>query len=321
MNLSRAWRKAMGSLILLSAQFFLVLRYWRLARNFHRTVGYWPRLAMPQTYREKTQWRKIFDRNPLLPRLLDKLTVKAIVHKLVPKQKFPAVLWEGTDPTSMPLELLNQPYVLKANNGCKMNVMVPAPTPGAYGQLLSSGYDFLQRQYGRRNYEWAYQEIPPRLFIEELLVTASGDPPDEYKICMMNGEPIHITVEHHSPEGPQFVYYSPDWSMLPMAVGNYEPWLHDVPRPRSLPQMLETARSIGTLVDMVRVDFYEVDGESYFGECTIYSVSGLKPLRPRRFDWEWGARWDLTQSAFFHAEVGFPQRVYRWALRVCLLVK
>jgi hypothetical protein len=62
------------------------------------------------------------------------------------------------------------------------------------------------------------------------------------------------------------------------------------------------------------VDFYDVDGIDYFGECTIYSVSGLLPIRPQEFDFAWGATWDITKSSFFGARVGWPLRLYRWAL-------
>ena len=76
--------------------------------------------------------------------------------------------------------------------------------------------------------------------------------------------------------------------------------------------------AIGGMVDMLRVDFYDADGVAYFGECTVYPVSGLLEIRPRGFDFEWGARWRLARSAFFAIQLGPLMRAYRWALSLHL---
>lgn len=311
--LKRKLEMRAAEVILMMTQFFLTMRYVRFMRSFRKQVGYWPSLARPRTYREKTQWRKIFDRNPMLPRLQDKLVAKEIVRAVAPEQKMPKVLWSGVDPEAIPFHQLNQPYVLKANHGCGMNVMVCEPRAVTQGELVNSGKNFLQKRHGMAYLEWAYQVIPPQLFIEELLGTPNGEPPLEYKIGLLNGKPIHITVARKTPSGTAYGYYRADWTRIPITVGNV-PVIDDVSKPRSLHHMLSTAQAIGNLIDMVRVDFYEVDGEAYFGECTVYSVSGTLALRPRCIDFEWGACWDITQSNFFHSKIGIFLRIYRWAL-------
>jgi hypothetical protein len=256
----------------------------------------------------------------MLPRLQDKLVAKEIVHAVAPEQKMPKVLWSGVDPEAIPLHQLNQSYVLKANHGCGMNVMVREPRAVAQRELVDAGKNFLQKRWGMTLLEWAYQEIPPQLFIEELLGAQNGEPPLEYKIGLLNGKPIHITVARKTPSGTLYGYYRPDWTRIPITVGK-APVSDDVSRPRSLHRMLSTAQAIGELIEMVRVDFYEVDGEAYFGECTVYSVSGIMALRPRSIDFEWGACWDITQSNFFHSKIGPFLQIYRWALGIKIKVQ
>ena len=49
-----------------------------LAIQFQRTQGRWPNLRRPQSFNEKLQWRKLHDRRPILPVMVDKLAAKAV---------------------------------------------------------------------------------------------------------------------------------------------------------------------------------------------------------------------------------------------------
>jgi len=305
--------RVLSAAILCGAGIALIIVHWDLCLTFRRKVGYWPRLAAPRTYRDKIQWRKIFDRNPFFPKLQDKLISKVIVRALVPDQAMPAVLWEGADAGAMPADLPSPPYVLKGNHGCRFNVMVREADAGAHARLVTDGHRLMRSRWGGDIREWAYGRIAPRLFLEEMLVTSSGLPPVECKITVLHGHPLVITAENRTHAGTTYGYYSDNWSRLPMEVGDGSRST-DIPRPLCLDRMLHAASLIGSLVDMVRVDFYDVDGKACFGECTIYPVSGLLPIRPRRFDIEWGDAWDLRQSWFFRSNLSLPLRVYRWAL-------
>lgn len=304
----------MAAAVLGAAGLVLIVVHWDLCLAFRRKVGYWPRLAAPRTYREKIQWRKIFDRNPLFPKLQDKLIGKAIMRALAPDLRVPAVLWEGAAAAAMPADLPRPPYVLKANHGCRFNVMVREGDPRTHGALLKAGHRLMRSRWGRDVREWAYEKITPRLFLEEMLVTAAGRPPGEYKITVIHGRPLVITAENRADAGTTYGYYSEDWNRLPMEIGDGSRSA-DIPRPPCLDRMLRAASRVGSLLDMVRVDFYDVDGMACFGEFTIYPVSGLLPIRPKQLDLDWGEAWDLRQSWFFRSNLSRPLRVYRWALR------
>ena len=58
--------------------------------------------------------------------------------------------------------------------------------------------------------------------------------------------------------------------------------------------MREAAERLGAEFDFVRVDFYEIDGQPFFGEMTFYPDSGLGTFTPTAFDLTLGALWEIS---------------------------
>jgi hypothetical protein len=61
--------------------------------------------------------------------------------------------------------------------------------------------------------------------------------------------------------------------------------------------MLATAEALAADLPLVRVDFYEINGDLYFGEMTLYPASGLGPFIPREFDFRLGAELALPERS------------------------
>ena len=52
--------------------------------------------------------------------------------------------------------------------------------------------------------------------------------------------------------------------------------------------MKSLARKLSSGLPHVRVDFYDIDGEVYFGEMTFFHWSGMKPFNPVEWDYIFG---------------------------------
>ena len=76
-------------------------------------------LDNPRTYTEKLQWIKLYYKNPLLTKLVDKYTVREYVKKKCPEILVP-LLWQGFDARDIPWDQLPEKYVIKVThgNGC-----------------------------------------------------------------------------------------------------------------------------------------------------------------------------------------------------------
>ena len=58
--------------------------------------------------------------------------------------------------------------------------------------------------------------------------------------------------------------------------------------PQHLDEMVEMAKRLSKNIPFVRVDFYEIDGNVYFGELTFYPAGGMGIFVPKQTDLEFG---------------------------------
>lgn len=79
-------------------------------------------LKNPKTYSEKLQWIKLYYKNPLLPKLVDKYTVRQYVEEKCP-EILDKLIWQGFDPESIPWNKLPEKCVIKVTHGSGLNII------------------------------------------------------------------------------------------------------------------------------------------------------------------------------------------------------
>lgn len=133
--------------------------------------------------------------------------------------------------------------------------------------------------------EWCYKNIKPRIIAEVFLEDKTGLQSNgmvDYKLFMFNGELNFImTCTERSSKGPLRNYFEADWSPLvrqgiPMENETSEV----IPKPKNLSKMVEIAKTLSEDTRLLRVDFYEVNGELYVGEVTFFTLGGFKNYVP-----------------------------------------
>src|SRR6058998_752106 len=86
--------------------------------------GTLPHLGNPTTFTEKIQYRKLYDRDARLPRLADKVRVKAYVEAKLGEAWVVPTLWHGRRLPPASERTWPVPFVIKANNGSATNYFV-----------------------------------------------------------------------------------------------------------------------------------------------------------------------------------------------------
>ena len=84
---------------------------------FKYRMGYELNLENPQTFSEKLQWLKLYDKNPLYTKLVDKHEVKAYVAERVGEQYVIPELGLWDRPEDIEWDKLPQRFVLKTTHG------------------------------------------------------------------------------------------------------------------------------------------------------------------------------------------------------------
>ena len=127
-----------------------------------------------------------------------------------------------------------------------------------------------------------------------ILITSTGNPPDDYKFFCFDGEVKMITVDLESViNGVKSPYryrnlYDKDWNMIEGFIGYPNKTDHKIPKPEKLKEMIDIAEKLSADFPAVRVDFYYFDSKFYFGELTFYHASGYQNIQPYELEEQMG---------------------------------
>lgn len=290
------------------------IRYPRICARTLRRSREVPDPATPTSYFDKYLWRKIFDHNPLFTAACDKLAAKKIALSTCRDLKTAKVLWVGEDAASIPANVLAGNVVVKANHGSRWNVFVRdgEVDRAALHELASA---WMRRQYGRSFGEWAYKNTTRRLFVEEMLLDEDGQRVRiEYKFHVSGGRTAYVYVSRQGSQGDyQKCYLERDGEVCPASPADGGKWAN-IGAPATFDRMRQIAETLAAPFDNVRCDFYEVAGEIYFSELTVYPLSGSGGTN-KRLTQKCNANWDLRKAWFLTAPQSGWRKFYAAALR------
>ena len=263
----------------------------RVAVAYRWRHGRWPDLDRPRRFTEHVQARKLWNRDPALARLTDKLAGKAVALGQLGAEAVIPTLWSGTELPVLPPAPL--PLIVKANHGCNQTVVVR--TLADWSRAGRIAPTWLTHAYGQWLDEWHYRAARRMLLVEPFV----GDPaklPLDYKVYVFHGAArlVQIHFDRGTPEH-RWVQYDRQWKRQSRADGQSE-----AVAPLTLDAMLAAAERLAGDHDFLRVDFYEIEGRLLFGEFCLYPGSGLDPFDPPELDLRLGAYWGVPATRPAH---------------------
>ncbi|RYG08905.1 MAG: hypothetical protein EOO07_24805 [Chitinophagaceae bacterium] len=265
-------------------------------KNFKKAHGYTLDLVNPRSFNEKICWKKICDRNPLLPILADKYAIrKHIVNVLgneVAENILIPLLYVTEDPESIDFDSLPSSFVIKSNHGSGNNILVHDKSGADRQAIIRECKAWLKMPYGVRAHEWAYEQTPRKILIEAMLKDSTGHVPPDYKFSMMHGDCVFIQVDSDRFGDFTRTLYDKSWNKID-AAWKRKPGA-PIPRPEKLDEMLILAKKLAQNLDYIRVDFYVMDGRIFLGEMTNYPARGRGRFTPQAYDFELGAKWKIN---------------------------
>lgn len=262
-----------------------------IRKIFYKRVGYQLNLDSPTTYNEKLQWLKLYWHHPLLPTLVDKYAVKEYVSKQIGEQYIIPTLGVWDNVCEIDWESLPKQFVLKCTHDSGGLVICPDKTKLDKAAAISKLKNSLAQNYYYYGFEWPYKNVKPRIIAESYMRDSRlGDLPD-YKFFCFDGEvkALFIATERNI-KGVEvkFDFYDPDFNHLPFTQGHPNS-SGVIAMPESFEEMKELASKLSKGFPHVRVDFYEIDGQVYFGEMTFFHHGGWTKFDPQEWDYTFGS--------------------------------
>lgn len=256
-----------------------------LKMQFKNVFGYELDLKNPQTYSEKLQWLKLYDRNEKYTQLVDKYKVKEIVAKTIGEEYVIPTLgvWEKFDDINFD-KLPNQ-FVLKCTHDSGGLVICTDKNKLNLKQARKKINKCLKNNYYYQNREWPYKNVEKRIIAEPYLVDESGYELKDYKFFCFDGkvEYLFIATNRNSSTDTYFDFYDKNFKHLELKNGHDNSPVH-ISKPKNFDKMIELAEKLSKNITHVRVDFYNINGKIYFGEMTFYHWSGFKKFEPNKWD-------------------------------------
>lgn len=254
-------------------------------------MGHRLNLKNPKTFTEKLQWLKLYDRNPLYTRIVDKFEVKDYIASIIGKEYLIPTLavWDNVE--NIDIEALPDKFVLKTTNGGGGSGVVICKDKRSFDLELAKKrlVESIKSNIYIGFREWAYKNIKPRIIAEKYMEdNVTGDLRD-YKYYCFNGEPkaLLIATERFSSNHAYFDYFDMERNHLPFTQGgNNNPCMPMLPE--QFEEMRTLSQKLAAGFKHIRVDLYVVNKKVYFGELTFFDSSGFEAFNPPVWDYKFG---------------------------------
>lgn len=249
-------------------------------------------LKNPQTFNEKLQWLKLYNRKSEYTAMVDKYEAKKLVAEQIGEEYVIPTLgvWDKFD--DIDFDDLPDQFVLKTTHDsggliiCKDKSKLDKQA--AKNKLQKS----LKRNYFWYLREWPYKNVKPRIIAEKFMKDSFH--PDEpsllvYKIMCFHGQPKIIqAIQGDKTKEESIDYFDCDWNRLSLRQ-NFPNSKNPLAKPQSLEEMLAFAAKMSKGVPFLRVDFYEIEQKPYFSEFTFFSDAGIAKFEPEEWDYTLGS--------------------------------
>lgn len=267
---------------------------------FRLKMGYKLNLDNPQTFSEKLQWLKLYNRKPEYTQMVDKYEAKKYVANIIGEEYIIPTLGVWDKFEDIDFDALPNQFVLKTTHGGGNTGVVICKDRSSFdkakaNQKLESS---LKSDIYKSMKEWPYKNVKKRIIAEEYIkVVGQQDLPD-YKFFCFNGEPKYCQVIRDRNTKETIDFYDMEWSHMPFVglnpviMGDYTHLITNgntpVSKPKHLEDMISICKKLSKDIPFSRIDLYVLYDKEYFGEITFYPMSGLGVFNPHDWNYKFG---------------------------------
>lgn len=261
---------------------------------FYLEMGIKLDLTNPKTMNEKLQWLKLYNRKSEYTTMVDKVLVKEYVARIIGEKYIVPLLAVWDSPENIDFDTLPNSFVLKTNHsGGNTGVIIVKDKSDINRQEIKRRLSVsLKSNIYNIHREWPYKNVKKKILAEAYL----GDDLADYKFYCYNGhaDVVLICVDRQIGD-PKFYFFDKDWKLKRYNKrGKEASESFTLPKPNGIDKMFELASILSKGIPFVRVDFYNVNGNIYFGEITFFPDSGFDTNRLPESDLLFGKMIDLT---------------------------
>ena len=252
-------------------------------------------LKNPQTFNEKLQCLKLYNRNPEYTKMVDKYEVRRYIADTIGEEYLIPLLGVWDSPDDIDFDSLPNQFVLKCNHNSGLGMCICKDKSKLDIEKVKKDLKKgLKQNYFVLGREWPYKGVKPRIIAEKFMADednlSDGDGLIDYKFYCFNGVPGYAYVSQNLDDHKRasISYITLDWEQAPFKRSDYASFKELPRKPQNLDKMLKLAEVLSKNISFLRVDFYEINGKIYFGELTFFPGGGFTELSPEEWDYRLG---------------------------------
>lgn len=264
-----------------------------VSARFRAMTGYPLDLNNPRTFNEKVQWYKLYYRDPQMTYCADKYLAKEYVEKCDLNDLITPIIGVWDRAEDIEFEMLPDECFIKCNHNSNGAIHWRREMICDKSRIISKLDALLKKNGYHANREWAYKNIRPVIFAEEMIESREDEPLIDWNVFCFNGKPRlilyniglvnskgeHSDSAYRASLDTQFNYLNIETALKTIPE-------EEIEKPAFWEEMLEYACILSKPFPQVRVDFFSTGKTLRFGELTFYSSGGYAEWKPEK----WGAQ-------------------------------
>lgn len=260
---------------------YLKLLYWL-------EMGQKLNLENPQAFQEKLQWLKLHNRKPEYTQMVDKCEAKKYVASIIGEEYIIPTLgvWNTFD--EIDFSQLPNKFVLKCTHDSGRVIICKDKTHFDINYARKRINKALRTNYFLRGREWPYKNVKRRIIAEQFMEETSHPklPLIDYKFYCFNGEPKYCQVIQDRNTKETIDFFDMDWKHQEFVGLNpaADPAAVCPEKPKDFDVMKTIAHDLSKDIPFARIDLYEIQDKTFFGEITLYPASGFGAFHPKHYE-------------------------------------
>lgn len=241
-------------------------------------------LKNPKTFNEKIQWLKLYNRRPEYTTMVDKYAAKKYVADIIGEEYIIPTLGVYDKAEDIDFDSLPDQFVLKVTHDSGGIVVCKNKKVLNIEQTKKKLKNALRREFFSITREYPYKDVPRRIIAEQYMEDSIRPTASlaDYKFFCFDGEPKYCQVIQDRNTKEMIDFFDMEWAhqefvgLIPAALCPQKSKCFEV--------MKQIARDLSKGNSFSRIDLYEVNEKTYFGEITFFPVSGMGVFKPEKYN-------------------------------------
>ncbi|WP_082144166.1 ATP-grasp fold amidoligase family protein [Anaerococcus jeddahensis] len=260
-----------------------------IEKMFKSIMGHPINLKNPNTFNEKLQWLKLYNRKPEYTMMVDKYKVRDYISEKIGEEYLIPLLGVWDSPDDIDFDSLPNQFVLKCNHNSGRVYICKDKESFKIIKVKKELKKDLKIDYYLPGREWPYKNVPKKIICEKYMQQETGEDLIDYKFYCFDGQVklVGIYSGRNSKAGTVVDYFEKKFNWVDINWG-YDHAEIRPKKPEKFTEMVRLAEILSKDIPHLRVDFYYTNNKIYFGELTFFDGSGFDKIEPIEWDYKLG---------------------------------